>query len=190
MKRSLFFLGIIFSLFSNACKENKHNSSKTNKCNFDEVQQFSKSATNLQDSLLLQELLCTWNTVSVDSPCCNRENILMEIDKNYNTTLLQTYACGNEVDLFADNMRDLLYFHKIIELQFTDSSAYQLNKLKLSAIDDSKPAFKTINKGTLAWRLKPIFVKNSIFLIFSNTKSKYTTQIAGILDSIVLKNKF
>ncbi len=185
MKKCLFLLFMIFCLYLIACKGNKHKVLNIPECNFNTIKIFSRLASTPKDSLLLPTILCAWKTVSVDTPCCDRDRILMDVDKNYNTTLLQTYSHGSEVDLFADKISDLTHFHKIIELQFADSFAYQLNRVKLSSVDDSKPAFRTVDKGTLAWRLKPLFTKHTILLTFSNTKSKYIPQVSGILDSIV-----
>ena len=175
---------ILYVFFCVSCQKASNKPSKSINCKIVEVAFFSNKNRPINKStLLLPKLLCNWDSVQRDTPCRKRDNIIAEVDKNYNTTLSANYLFGSEIDIFTENIRDLFHFHKIIELKFS-LKAFEENKKLLSVVNSDLPAFKTENKGTLAWRLKPITIDSSIFLIFSNTKSKYIEEITNKLDSI------
>lgn len=174
----IFSLLVLISCRNNTDKKNTHPTCKTL-----ELVMFNKNQVQV-DSFLLPKLICSWSSVKTDSPCCKRDLILSDVDKNYKTTLSTTYSSGCEIDLFADGIVDLFHFHKIIELKFFNTDFLNKNSELLKSVNNNLPAFKTENKGTLAWRLKPITDGNSVFLIFSNVESKYIEQIKFKLDSI------
>lgn len=176
---------ILFAFMCISCQHNSNERKQHENCKISEIVFFSNDNKTVNEpTLLLPKLLCNWYSAKRDTPCCKRDIIISEVDKNYNTTLFTNYLYGSEIDIFTDNTKDFSHFHKIIELKFSDSKAFEDNKKLLEVVKSNLPAFKTENKGTLAWRLKPIAINRSIFLIFSNTQSKYTEEIKNKLDSI------
>lgn len=147
---------------------------------------FSKNIGEpISDSLLLHEVLCELPTVKLDSPCCNRLGILSSIDKNYKTSLSKKVIYGADIDLFTDSVKDLFHFHKILELKLNSEKEALYNANLLSFAPKDKPAFKTENKGTLAWRLKSFTKKDKLYLVFSNIESDFDKVLANKLDSLI-----
>jgi hypothetical protein len=173
-----------------SCEKSRPKTDKPRKeCTNLPLVHFSEKITkSVLDSLLLHQVMCELPSIILDSPCCNRQSLMSSIDRNYRTNLSGRVIYGCDIDLFTDSTRDLYHFHKILELKFNNANEAFENTHLLSIAPKDKPAFKTENKGTLAWRLKSFAKDNKLYLVFSNIESNFDELLKAKLDSILSLN--
>ena len=136
------------------------------------------------EKFLVPATLHEFKNIRLDSPCCNIEGIIRLVDKNCKTNISESMVCRCETDLFLDSVVDLRHYHKVIEVLFADAQNVAQIKSALDKLPVGKPAFKTEDKGTPAWRLSSVASKDRLFLVFSNFESDFYLRLKSQLERI------